>query len=227
MRRVFPIVCLALAACASRPLTPAELAFTDTIMGPDLAVEEIRLVKGAVVGVLPVTVKPRPQTTCREKLFPPLTEPIQGQFPAFARRETVYYSRPFWSRDFLGGYPETIDLDQAMRLAHELTHVWQWQERKRNGYSPFAAAWEHVGPGDPYLIDIDENLKFTDYAWEQQGSIVEEFVCCRALDPDGARTEKLTTLVAQVFPAAARQSSVTPGGVNIPWKGAETAGICS
>ncbi len=227
MRCLVPLVFLIVAGCASRPLSPSEEAFADTIMGPALATEDVRLVKGAVVGLLPVTVTPRPQTTCREKLFPPLTKPIQGQFPAFARRQTVYYSRPFWSEDFLREYPEKIDLDQAMRLAHELTHVWQWQERRRNGYSPFAAAWEHVGPGDPYLIDIDENLAFSDYAWEQQGSIVEEFVCCRALDPEGARTEKLTQLVAQVFPAAARRSSVANGGVVVPWKGVETEGICS
>lgn len=196
-------------------------------MGPDLAVEDVRIVKGAVVGLFPVTVQPRPRTTCRERLFPELTEPVEAQFPAFARRQTLYYSRPFWAEDFLAGYPDAIDLDHAMRLAHELTHVWQWQERRRNGYSPFAAALEHVGPGDPYLIDIDEDLAFTDYEWEQQGAIVEEFVCCRALDPTGARTEKLTGLVSEVFPAAARRSSVPMENVVIPWDGAETKGICS
>ena len=195
-------------------------------MGPELATENVRIVKGAVVGLLPVTVKPRPRTTCRERLFPPLTEPIEAQFPAFAKRETIYYSRAFWAKDFLSDYPEALDLDHAMRLAHELTHVWQWQERRRNGYSPFAAAFEHVGREDPYLIDINEDLAFTDYAWEQQGAIVEEFICCRTLDPNGARTEKLTRLVAEVFPAASRRTAVPIQGVILPWKGAEIKGIC-
>lgn len=226
--RVPSLIALAfLAACASRSLTPAERAFTDTVMGPELNVDEVRLVKGAVVGLVPVTVNPRPRTTCRERLFPELTEPVEAVFPAFARGPTVYYTRSFWSQDFLKGYPEALDLEQAMRLAHELTHVWQWQQRKKTGYHPFAAALEHVGTADPYLIEIDEELEFSDYGWEQQGSIVEEFVCCRALDPEGARTRQLTELVREVFPAAARDDGVAPGRTRIPWNGAEIRGICS
>lgn len=216
-----------LAACASRSLTPAERAFTDTVMGPSLAAEDVRLVKGAVVGLISVTVNPRPRTACREKLFPPIEESVRASFPAFAQGPTVYYSRPFWSQDFLGGYPDLLDLEQAMRLAHELTHVWQWQERRKTGYSPFAAAFEHVGGNDPYLVEIDPELAFADYGWEQQGSIVEEFVCCRALDPGGARTAQLTALVRQAFPGASSGDGVPRGRTRIPWAGAELRGICS
>ncbi len=216
-----------LAACANRPLTPAERAFTETVMGPAVATEDVRLVKGAVVGLISVTVNPRPQTACREKLYPPLEEPIRANFPAFARGRTIYYTRAFWSKDFLAGYPTVLDLDQAMRLAHEMTHVWQWQERRKTGYSPFAAAFEHVGGDDPYLVEIDPERAFTDYGWEQQGSIVEEFVCCRALDPDGARTKQLTGLVRQVFPGAASADALPKGRIRIPWARAELRGICS
>jgi hypothetical protein len=216
-----------LAACASRTLTPAERAFSDTVMGPALDTGQVRLVKGAIVGLVPVTVNPRPRTSCREKLYPPLEEPVEAVFPAFARGRTVYYTRDFWSEDFLRGYPDALDLVHAMRLAHELTHVWQWQQRRENGYTPFAAAAEHVRSDDPYLVEIDERRAFSDYGWEQQGSLVEEFVCCRALDPGGARTAQLTGIIRQVFPAAAASDGVPAGRTRIPWAGAELRGICS
>ena len=227
MRRWVFVLVLGVAACGGRTLTPAERAFTDTVMGPDLATEDVRLVKGAVVGLIPATVQPKPRTSCREKLFPPITEPLDATFPAFARGEKIYYTRAFWSDDFLAGYPETLDLDQAMRLAHELTHVWQWQQRAKTGYHPFSAALEHFGGNDPYLVEIDETRAFSDYGWEQQGVIVEEFVCCRALDPDGARTAQLTELVRQVFPAAASRGRALQDGVRLPWEGAELKGVCS
>ncbi|MEM6825197.1 MAG: hypothetical protein AAGB18_06935 [Pseudomonadota bacterium] len=227
MRSLLIFVVLALSACGGRSLTPAERAFTDTVMGPALVTDDVRLVKGAVVGLIPVTVNPRPQTSCRERLYPPITEPVEATYPAFARRETVYYTRAFWSDDFLAGYPQALDLDQAMRLAHELTHVWQWQERAKTGYHPFSAVLEHVRSADPYLVEIDETRAFGDYGWEQQGAIVEEFVCCRALDPNGARTAQLTSLVRQVFPAAMARDTARPNAIRLPWEGAELQGICS
>jgi hypothetical protein len=57
--------------------------------------------------------------------------------------------------------------------------------------------------------------------------IVEEFVCCRALDPDGARTAELHRLVAEVFPAAARREATIAVDIRLPWAGAQTEGICS
>ena len=39
--------------------------------------------------------------------------------------------------------PRSINaLSEAMLLAHEMTHVWQWQNRKRTGYHPLRAAAE-------------------------------------------------------------------------------------
>ena len=215
-----------LAACATRPLTETELAFTETVQGPALDTSDVRIVKGAAVGLLPATIPVRPRTTCREKLFPPLTEPVSGTFPAMALADRVYYTRRFWQDDFLKGYPDALDLKEAMRLAHELTHVWQWQARAKTGYHPLKASLEHIEQDDPYLLEIDPGKDFLDYGYEQQGVIVEEFVCCRALDPDGRRTEDLRTLVAQVFPAAARREATNLGEILLPWDGVELGGIC-
>ncbi len=123
------------------------------------------------------------------------------------------------------GLPDKIGLIAAMLLSHELTHVWQWQNRKTTGYSPLKAASEHERGADPYLFDLERNPKFGDYGYEQQGSIVEEFVCCRALAPTAPRTKRLHALISQVMPVAPlpdrRQSDV-----RMPWDGVELKGIC-
>ena len=112
-----------------------------------------------------------------------------------------------------------------MLLAHELTHIWQWQNRASTGYSPLRAASEHTISDDPYLFEIDTPRKFGDFGYEQQGSIVEEFVCCRALAPQAPRTKRLHGLISQMMPVAplpqTRQSDV-----RLPWDGVELKGIC-
>ena len=47
-----------------------------------------------------------------------------------------------------------------MLFAHEMTHVWQWQNRQATGYSPLRAAREHDFKADPYLYDISTKTRF-------------------------------------------------------------------
>ena len=136
----------------------------------------------------------------------------------------MFIARRWYAPDYLAGYPDTLPLAPAMLIAHELTHVWQWQNRAQTGYAPWKAAREHAAVEDPYLFEIADR-PFLDYPFEQQAALVEEFVCCRALDPAGARTQRLYDLLAPVFPQLARQSRA--GRVAIPWAGAETRGICA
>ena len=220
------LACSVLAACGGRPLTEAERGFAATVYGDTLDPEPVRLVKGAVVGLVTVTVPPRPRTTCQERLYPPMTEPVVARFPAFALAERVHYIRPLWSEDYLAGWPGTLPLADAMRLAHELTHVWQWQNRAETGYHPARAAAEHQSSADPYLFEERPDARFSDYGWEQQGAIVEEFVCCRALDPEGARTRRLARLLSEPFPGLSVEPAVHPQSVRLPWDGAEIRGIC-
>ena len=141
--------------------------------------------------------------------------------------ERMFTAPRIYREDFLPGYPERAPLPYAMLLAHEMVHVWQWQNRDLTGYAPFRAAAEQVRSDDPYLFAFDENRSFLDYGYEQQGAIMEEFVCCRALDPAGARTERLFGMLREVFPGIARQSPVPEDGIWLPWEGTETEGICS
>jgi hypothetical protein len=217
---------LFLGACAARPLSEAEIAFAETVMGAQLDTEKVSLVRGSVSALVPTTVPERPRSTCRERLSPERDGPVAGVYSAFVLGETVHYSRDAWEADFLARYPESLDLRDAMRLAHELTHVWQWQRRRETGYSPLLAFFEHLELEDPYLTRIIPGLEFLDYGWEQQGMLVEEFVCCRALDPDAPRTAELHAIVTEVFPGAAGAEPVPADGIEVRWPGTRIEGIC-
>ena len=110
-------------------------------------------------------------------------------------------------------------------LAHEATHAWQWQNRNRTGYHPLRAAAEHGHLSDPYLFDLDDAPDFLSYGFEQQGAIIEEYVCCRALAPRAARTRRLHTMLAAAMPVSDLPQS-RESDVYLPWKGAELDGIC-
>ncbi len=213
-----------LAACSARPLTPAETAFAASVQGPALDPAPVRIVTGSALSAVTVVVPPRPRLTCRERVYPPQETPAEGFYPAFALGNLLFYDRNLASRDLMAGWPEVLPLEDAMRLAHELTHVWQWQHRRATGYTPWSAALEHRDTPDPYLFAERPGARFADYGWEQQGALVEEFVCCRALDPDGARARRLTALLSEPFPGLSPREPATRA--RLPWDGAEIRDIC-
>ena len=216
----------ALVACATRPMTGAERAFTATVQGEGLDTGAVRVTRGAVIGGFSSTREPRPYVSCRERILPPETEQkVAWSVAGFVVGQHLYVSRSVWKDDFLGDYPVTLPLADAMFVAHEMTHIWQWQHRESTGYAPWRAASEHSRKGDPYLFDLAPDRTFADYDFEQQASLVEEFVCCRALDPEGLRTERLYDLLRPVLPGLARHS--VPTDVTLPWAAAETHGICA
>lgn len=215
---------LALGACAERRLSEAERGFLDTVQGPELDAAEVVVVKGALIGAFPMKRPARPQVACRERIWPPEEGTVEGRVAGVVVGERLNVARWFWTGDFLKGYPEVLPLPRAMYLAHEMTHVWQWQARAETGYAPWKAAGEHAASADPYLFEVG-GQSFLDYGYEQQASLVEEYVCCRALDPTGARTERLRDMLRPVFPTLAETE--TAPAVRLPWKGAEIAGICS
>lgn len=221
------ILVLLLASCG-RPLTVNERAFLDTIHGDTINYDRVRLHDGAPTRAVTFKRKPRPRTTCRELILPPLPPEekiVTGKPAAVALYNTVLFDKDWYIDDYLPDYPDRVGLIAAMLFAHELTHVWQWQNRKTTGYSPLKAAREHQVSDDPYLFDVDKLRNFSDFGFEQQGSIMEEFVCCRALAPEAPRTKRLHTMLSAVMPVAPLQS--TPAQeIGLPWDGVEIAGIC-
>jgi len=224
--RILLLALLFLAACG-RPLTETERAFAFGIHGDTLDYSAVRLHDGAPTRAVTFQRKPRPRTTCRELIFPPHppeVTTVTTKPAAVALYNIVLFDRDWYLDDYLPDYPDRVGLVAAMLFAHELTHIWQWQNRKLTGYSPLRAGLEHQFSDDPYLFELGDR-QFLDFGFEQQGSIVEELVCCRALQPQGARTQRLHALVSQVMPITPLPQSPAYD-VSLPWDGVDLKRIC-
>lgn len=224
MRVILFLTGMAFLAACGRPLTEAERRFASDIHGASIDTSKIRVLNGALVGSITTERQKRPRLACRERIFPEPTSEIVTVAPAaMVLYNRIFYARDWYQPDYIGADPEVIDLFSAMVLVHEVTHVWQWQNRTVTGYSPLRAAREHGGGRDPYLFDITTQTRFLDYAYEQQASIVEEYVCCATLDPDAPRTQRLEAMLKGAFPL---QELQLPEKVRIPWEGVKVNGIC-
>ncbi|SMX41002.1 hypothetical protein [Maliponia aquimaris] len=227
MRRIALLALFLLAACG-RLLSPSEQAYLMALHGENLDTSKIRLVDGNPVGAVTYQIPVRPRTTCQERLWPPVTETrtITVSPAATTIFNRVLFREDVYRPDFLKGYPDRIDVFDAMLFAHEATHVWQWQNRKLTGYTPLKAAREHTVTRDPYLFDTEVARDFLDFGYEQQGSIVEEYVCCRLLDPQAPRTDRLRQMIGRYMPIDRIDAAIDRPVVILPWKDAQTAGIC-
>ncbi|MEM9756813.1 MAG: hypothetical protein AAF914_12500, partial [Pseudomonadota bacterium] len=160
-------------------------------------------------------------------LPPPEGATITGRTAGMVLFQTLHARPGFDLEDYIARPDGRLNLAAAMFFAHEMTHVWQWQNRAVTGYHPTRAFAEHLRTADPYLFDGDSEIAFLDYGYEQQASLVEEYVCCRALDPNGARTARLATLLSAHMDLAGRFRFIDDTDILLPWDGAETAGICA
>ncbi|PIE13033.1 MAG: hypothetical protein CSA70_07150 [Rhodobacterales bacterium] len=222
--RLFLLLSLTLLSSCARPLSEHEKAFASQLHGESLDLDRIRFHNGALVGEVTYRRQKRPRLTCRERIWPePTSEMVTVGPAAVALHNRVFFAKPYFSKDFLDTYPARLPLFQAMLFAHEITHVWQWQNRHKTGYSPLRAAREHTYSDDPYLFDINTKTAFLDYGYEQQASIVEEYVCCAALDPGAPRTKRLERLIKSEIPMQTLRISPE---IRIPWAGARVQGIC-
>lgn len=223
MRWVVLLSLMLLTACG-RPLTPAEKSFATQVHGDTLNTARIRFHNGAIIGSTTYKRQKRPRLTCRERILPePKSETVTVSPAAVAVFNRIFYAHDWYAEDFLPQYPEKMSLVHAMLFAHEITHVWQWQNRAQTGYSPLRSAAEHQMADDPYLFDIETEARFLDYGYEQQASIVEEYVCCAALDPQAPRTKRIAGMLRGAFPLGRLH---IPQDVILPWDEAETRGIC-
>lgn len=225
MLRPLLLSLLVLAACG-RPLTEQERALAAQIQGSSLDAGRVRLVEGSPAAAVTFRRQPRPRTSCREKILPPVEAEVVTVTPAaVVLFNRIFFSRDWYLDDYVPEYPEKLHLIEAMLLAHELTHIWQWQNRKTTGYHPLKAAAEHSASPDPYLFDLETKSAFLDFGYEQQGAIIEEYVCCRALAPKAPRTKRLHTMISGAMPLSPLPQS-REHDVYLPWRGVELPGIC-
>lgn len=216
------IFLLVLVACG-RPLTQAEMDFAARIHGSDLDVAKVRIQDKAPVKTYTLRARKRPRVACTERIYPePKTEFVTGAPSAVALFNKVWVNEDYYLDDYMPDYPDKLYLYEALFLAHELTHAWQWQNRKLTGYHPLKAAREHQTKDDPYLIDPDTDGDFLSYGYEQQGRIVEEYLCCSLLDPKAERTSRLEAMLKEYFPLEKLPSK----SVIIGWKDVKVEGIC-
>ncbi len=223
MRFIAFALIFAFAACG-RPLSTGEKTFLNQVYGETFNTERARFHDGALVGSVTFKRQKRPRLTCRERIFPEPEEKIVTTSPAaVALFNHVFFTKDFFLNDYLPEYPKAMNLYAAMLFGHEATHIWQWQNRKVTGYHPLKAAAEHGVMEDPYLFDVNTKNSFFDYPYEQQASLVEEYVCCKTLDAKAPRTKRLEALLKTGFPLG---NLVIPQKVSLPWDGAKTRGIC-
>jgi len=217
------LILLVVSACG-RVLTEHEAELASRLFGEGLDTEQVRLGASGAIGLREHQFRARPQTTCRERIVPPPEgEWLTGRTAGVTLWNHVTVRSNLMREDFVRLPDGTLPLGVAMFFAHEMTHVWQWQNRELTGYSPWRGGIEHQPGVDPYLFETGANPLFTDFAYEQQASLVEEYVCCVALDPQGARTQRLQALLSQVMDP----NGLPDWPVRIPWRDAQTRGICS
>lgn len=190
---------LLLTAC-TRGLTPAEEAFAKDLFGPKLDTRRVEITQG--LGLFPlyrtvpgeVTLVEGTDKACLRTPQPRGAQPPQ----AFAFRNRLHFESGLYSSDFIMIWPERLRFPQALILAHELTHVWQWQNRRRTGYSPSRAAAESWRLADPYFSD--EEAEFFAFGFEQQAAIVEDYVCFAFANPNHPRRAELRAILDPVLP---------------------------
>jgi hypothetical protein len=220
------LILVFLAACG-RPLTEAEVGFVTRLQGGTIDTANVRLVDGTPATAITFQRPARARVTCQDRILPPSTSEVVTVKPgAVALYNRVFMRRDLFLKDYLRGYPEQTSLLAMMFFAHEMTHVWQWQNRDVTGYHPLKAASEHQQSSDPYLFDINDKARFLEFGYEQQASIVEEYLCCRALAHDAPRTQRLHALISQSMPLADLDQNILGDAVRLPWDGAEVRGIC-
>lgn len=218
---------LAVAACG-RPLTTAEREFMHGLQGESFNPGPVRIARNRLIGNFERTYAVRPRNTCRERIQPPPDGPtFTGATAGIVLFQHLHARPGIYREDYVARPDGALNLAAAMFFAHEMTHVWQWQNREITGYHPFRAFAEHRNTEDPYLFDSDSQPRFLDYGYEQQASLVEEYVCCRALDPDGDRTARLERLLRQSMPVAPRLDRLDGLATLVPWDGLDRRGICS
>lgn len=219
------VLFLFLCACG-RPLTPNEIAFADTIFADQITTSRVRFVRGHAAESFTMRYQARPRVTCTERIYPPQKEQSFTTSPgAITLFNKVFYRKDMYLEDYAYSINGRGNLYALMFFAHEMTHVWQWQNRDRTGYHPLKAAQEHQPGHGPYLFELKTKTDFLSYPYEQQASIVEEYACCRALAPKAARTQRLHNMLSQNLPVA-RLSQIIDNHAFVPWEKAQIHGIC-
>ena len=193
-------------ACA-RGLTPNETLAAKALFGDTLDTSEITV--SANLGLVPLPPEPpAPEGGAATPTEPPKDLCVRKrstkrsyQSPAaFVLFNDVYFNERFYTEDTFSGFPDSVPYPAALIMAHELVHVWQWQNRAVTGYTPLVSAGESWEQVDPYFFNAAGRPEFLTYGYEQQGAILQDFVCYALFDSDSPRLGELAGILRPVLP---------------------------
>jgi hypothetical protein len=195
------LLLIGLAACG-RPLAEGERAMAADMFGDSLELDRIR-VKSGFRGapsvedpVLPTSERPSVTPGLCDRVAPSTEKSLPG---AWVLYNTVHFAKLFYRPDTARDWPNQIIIPHLLILGHELVHVWQWQNRKLTGYRPMKAALEALLNRDPYFYVPEPGAGFLEYGYEQQGALLEDYLCYAVFDPENARRQSLRDILSPYF----------------------------
>lgn len=216
---------LVLAGCSGRPLVPDEVAALRGIQGEQVRYADVRVHDGVFRRTAKVRKALREEGSELSALLEqaaltdvsgrPLTERTAVQHfvarpDALTLGDHIYYQRDMYRKNFARGLNGDVPVWDLALLAHEVTHVWQHQNRSRTGYSLAAVILEHLRHDEPYAFRLAPGKAFLDYRFEQQGAMVQRYVICSYF-PSTPWFEQLRAVVEPVFGTA----PAVPAGARI------------
>ena len=138
-----------------------------------------------------------------------MPQPRGAQPPqAFAFRNRIHFETGLYSSDMVTEWPDRLRIPQALVFAHEMVHVWQWQNREVTGYSPGRAVAESINLADPYFSEGSGT--FFSFGFEQQAAIFEDYLCFAFANPDHPRRQELREVLAPVFDMDRIDAAIEP-----------------
>lgn len=215
--RAFALLALLVVSACARPLTPNETLVAKGLFGNSLDADAVQIKAGIGVLPLPRERRPEPGAMPRAVAAPAglcdrkrSTRRSYDWPAAFVLGNSVYFSYRYYSPDAFRGFPESAPWPASILLAHELVHVWQWQNRDRTAYTAEGAAGETIAHVDPYWFEAAQRADFFALGYEQQGALVQDFVCYALFDRENPKLDDLAAVLRPVLPVDGFLASLKP-----------------
>lgn len=134
------LLALFLLAACGRPLTEAEQGFMAELAGPAFDPAPVRITQNPLIGLTTRSYPARPRSTCRERIFPPPQgDTVTGRTAGIVFFNRLHLREDYALPDYIAREDGAVNLLAQMFFAHEMTHIWQWQNRARTGYYSLTA----------------------------------------------------------------------------------------
>ncbi len=136
----------------ARPYLPAEMAMLTRIFGTSIDYGRVRIARGAGANLIAASA-------------------FRRRAPAITLGRTIYYRDDFYCDDF------TARAEDAALLAHETTHIWQYQTRLGEALGPATVALDTLRHGDAAydVANLTADTPFNSLGYEQQAEAVLEY----------------------------------------------------